>query len=388
MALVLGSGGQYAPAQVELTTVEDITRLKGTLGEIRGGAQVRVSSADPLLATDNGNLSDEELRRVFVKDDGHSPSVNYVESGGVLFPNDFDSWNLVSTYFNFEQALLYFISLGDSESSLQGSLIYYFPDFKFLDQSRNSLKDNAFYYSPIQAFAILPFESLQAVPLSMNMGVIAHEFAHQVFNRRVFGGQAIPEAFKLWGSSIAVGATPQINLLRSLDEGLADYHGFGTTCRSPFGCDPRFLQTSLSEEETNKRDISKTHCMSDGLRLALNSNSVSTFTDLGLEYEVGSIIANAYFEAAGAKPENHAFFQSSVLTGYDALRSFIDTNLTQPSRLTLGAMMDPFLQAVESPELRANLCTQFLTRLQIPRNDLPSCPASSVVTNACPTLVQ
>ncbi len=386
MALVLTPQGIYAPQQVSLTTVQDITKLEGSIGAIRGGASVRVSSADPLLATDNGNLSDEELRRIFVKDDGHSPSVNYVESGGVLFPNDFDSWNLVSTYYNFERSVLYFVSLGASEAELGGSLVYYFPDFVFADQSRASLKDNAFYYSPIQAFAILPFESLQTVPLSMNQGVVAHEFSHQIFNRRVYGGQAIPQPFKLWGSAIGAGSTPQLNLLRSLDEGLADYHGFGTTCQSRFGCDPRFLEASLDAAETDKRDLSKRRCMTDGLRVALNAQAVDTFTKQGLEYEVGSIIANAYYEAAGSDPAKHTFFQASTLAAYDALKNFININLPQPSRLSLASVMDLFLAAVESPELRRDLCTQLLTHLQIARGELPSCPASSVVTNACPTL--
>ena len=382
MALVLTAQGVYQPRQVQLRTVEDVVKLEGAVGRIRSGANVRVDFSDRLLATPN--LDTEDLRRIFVKNEGSSPSVSYVSYNGALWPNDFDGWNLVTTYYNFEQAFLYFQALGIPAEELTGSLIYYAPNFVFAPD--NPLEDNAFFYSPIQAFAILPFRRYQRVPLSMNQGVIAHEYAHQVFNRRVYRGLPVPVPFTLWGSSVGVGATPQLNLLRSLDEGLADYHAFGATCRSEFGCDTRFISSSVDEEQTDQRDIAKQNCLTAGLRNALNTSSVEAFTSLGTEYRVGTVIATAFYQAAAGDPRNHPVLQTSVLNAYSALEQQITNNLAAPETFTLPMVGDLLVANVTYPGLRRNLCNELADHLQIPLSSLPSCPTSASAGNTCPKL--
>ncbi|MFZ5470977.1 MAG: hypothetical protein ACOZIN_16235 [Myxococcota bacterium] len=394
MALVLGSEGVYETRPVELHTVSDVVALKGSVAQMVGGARVLVDPNDPLLQTNGGNLTDAQLAEVFLKGKGVDVRASYIEKDGVLWPADFHTWNMVTTYFNFEQAFGYFQQIYDGKPTeeLLGSKVLYFAEFTLTEVSPQPQKDNALFFSPVWAFAVLPFESLQQIPLSINIGVIGHEYSHRVFNTKVYGGRAIPDPFLRW---LGLGAAnPQVNLLKALDEGLADFHAHGVTCVTELGCNPRFFSHSFKDDIVDDRDISKPDkCMSEGLRTALASLPVGTFTGQGLEYEVGTLLAASLYQA-GNKSAQMGVLQKAVISAYDddsaatpGFRQLIRNNLETPQNFTLSAVLDALLAHLPAgSRLQELTCNEFLDRFQVPRGELPHCPVSSVKGTDCPLL--
>ncbi|MBI3182230.1 MAG: hypothetical protein HYZ28_08810, partial [Myxococcales bacterium] len=279
MGLVLGKNGAYETRQITLNSVSDILSLKGSVATLVGGARIVIDSSDPLLQINGGNLTDQQLLDVFVKGKGMDPRASYIDKNGLLWPADFHTWNMVTTVYNFEKSFEYFQGTYDGKPSgdLLGSTVYYFPSFTMTEVSQNPLTDNALYFPPIQGFAVLPFEQLQKVPLSINLGVIGHEFSHRVFNRKVYDGKSVPEPLIRWVGVSA--STPGVNLLKSIDEGLADFHAWGVTCLGEYGCNSRFLAHSVNDEVTDERDLAKPDkCMTAGYRNAMTTLPVGSFT--------------------------------------------------------------------------------------------------------------
>lgn len=398
MGLALDAQGSYEVTRLELKTLEDPVAFQGSVATLMGGARIVVDPNDPMLSVNDGQLTDEQLAKAFLKSPGMPPRGNYVEHDGVLWPADFHTWNMVTTYFNFETSFSYFEGLYADRPAeeLLGATVYYFPTLTLTELGPEPQLDNALFFSPVQAFAILPFEQLQKTPLSINLGVVGHEYAHRVFNRRVYRGEALPSPFLRWQG--IGGATPAINLLKALDEGLADYHAFGVTCLTARGCDPRFLGSSFSDAIADERDISEEGlCMTAGLRNSLETLPWGDFTRQGLEYRVGSLIAAALYQA-GERTHQRAALQRAVLSAYSDspsptpdLEELIYENLQTPHQFHLAAVANTLAAHIPDPELRSAACSELIDRLQIacsgsPCPELPACPATTTPGSACPKI--
>lgn len=401
VAMVQGSDGIYAPATVELSTVRDIVALDGDAARLIGDARILVDPGDPLLTA--GGLTDEQLRQVFVKQEGVAPRASYVEKEGVLWPADFHSWNMVSTYYNFERAYRYFVDNNVTVSELQdprtgsGATAYYFPSFTLKEISDQPEADNAIFFSAIRGFVVLPFDQLQDVPLSMNSGVVAHEFAHRVFNLRAYAGAAIPIPFTRWVSGIT--ATTPANVLKGFDEGLADFHAVGASCGSPRGCDTRFLQPSIGADLTDPRDMAAAnHCMTGQLRNAINTLQLSEFTRQGLEYQLGTILSSALYKVS--YPYKHQTMERALLAAYDdnngstlGFRQIIELNADTPGNVTMAVLLKAILMHIGDPTLKGDACAAFMDQLQVPKDDLlatagegEACPTAAAPYVTCPVL--
>jgi hypothetical protein len=208
MAVVPLPDGTYGPQLVQIKTLTDAVALKGSVLDMTGGARIVVNSMDPQLSALGSNPTDDQLAQLYLKDKGTDVSANYIQKGDVLWPADFHTWNMVSTYYNFEKASAYFQTLGVTTEELDGAQVYYFPSFILTDQSAQPIQDNALFFSPEQAFMILPFQNLQAVPLAMNFGVVAHEYSHRVFNKRVYHGQDYPAPISVWADNPTLQTSP------------------------------------------------------------------------------------------------------------------------------------------------------------------------------------
>ncbi len=401
MAMVISNTGQYEPREVALSTVEDVVALSGTAARLVGGARIEDDSNDPLRANDN--LTEEQLRQILVKSEGLPPRASYVERAGVLWPADFHTWNMVSTYYNFEKAYLYFqdngVTVGETLDPRTGAgpTVYYFPSLSF--QGRAPLEDNALFHSPMEAFAILPFKELQAVPLSMNGGVVAHEFAHRVFSQRVYGGASIPIPFQTSWVPEGGFTTPGTNLVKSIDEGLADYHAYGVSCGSSYGCTTRFLEPSVGAFAADARDFSDLdRCMDLPLRNAISGMHVGDFGGQGLDYRLGTLLATALHKAAGSTKRQT--MQRALLAAYNdesgsspGLRQLVNANAASPGNFTLAAVAVSILQHISDPDLKIETCNAFIDHLQIPKADMiapagvtVACPAESANNGTCPNI--
>jgi len=106
MALIQTNQGTFSPKEVSLESVGNVVELSGTAAKLIGGAVIVLNFNDPLISASGGNLTEEQIRQLFVRNPGAPVQASYVEKNGVLWPADFHTWNMVSMYYNFEQAFI------------------------------------------------------------------------------------------------------------------------------------------------------------------------------------------------------------------------------------------------------------------------------------------
>lgn len=405
MALVPDQTGTFTTTQVELTTVTDVTALKGDVVQLVGGARVVVDANDPLQQLNGGlgNMTDAQRYEVIVKEKGLDVRGHYIDRSGVLWPGDFHTWNMVSAYYNFERSYAYFNDIYDGVDpvELRPMRVMYWADVQL--NSTTPLTDNALFLSFVKSFVVTPFGAEATkngrVPLAMNIGVVGHEVAHRVFNYRALSDHGLHPAVTTWGG-------PPFNLLKSLDEGLADFHGFSVTCGEAAGCRPNFLASSLTDERTiSNRNVGRSDaCLDETTRNAFNTFSQGQWVMAPEMYKVGNLIAASLYQA-GNKTGKLGVLQKSLLLAYDdesptkpGLRQFIANNLNSPAAFTPEAVVNIIAGHVSDPELKKQLCSEFSTRLQLrcgawpcnlgPNNEdiMPGCPATARRDSACPTL--
>ncbi len=401
MALIPDQAGALQTTEVELTTIKDMTALKGDVVTLIGSTRVVINPNDPVQQINGGiqGMTDEQRYEVIVKDKGGDVRGHYVDRSGVLWPADFHTWNMVSTYYNFERAYLYFNGIYDGvdPTELRPMRVHYWSDVQL---NAPSLSDNMLYLSFIKSFVITPFKNDQLIPLSMNIGVVGHETAHRVFNFKALSNEGVHPALGLW-------SLEAFNLLKSLDEGLADFHGFSVTCGEPAGCRPNFLAISLSDARTvGFRNVGRQDaCMDEPLRTAFQNFTQQQWVSAPEMYKVGNIIAASLYQA-GNKLGKLEILQKALIDAYDdespitpGLRQLITKNLNTPRNFTQEAVVDIIAAHVTDPELKKQVCTEFSSRMQLRCGSWPcqvdglpsmrNCPATAGRNNTiCPPLSQ
>jgi hypothetical protein len=393
MAFVPGIDGQFTTTQVELKTVSNLLALKGSVVEFVGGNRVVIDDSDPLAAISGGlqNQSDEQRYEILVKDKGADVRGNFVDKSGVFWPADFHTWSMVTSFYNFERSYEYWLGVysGVDPKELQKIKVMYWADFKV--NSTAGQTDNAIYFSPTKSFIITPFKNDQLIPFGMNIGIIGHEMSHRVFNEKALSGKGVHPALG-WNAA-------PFNLLKSLDEGLADYHGFGVTCTEAAGCRPNFLAASISDTTTvTNRTMSRPDlCMNDSLRNAFMTFTPGQWVSAPELYKVGTLWAGALYQA-GEKTGKRGVLQRALLDAYDdqtmakpGIKQLIDTNLNTSTLFTMEAVANSIVAHITDPELKKVTCNELTTRLQLkcgsfPCDEMPACPATSARQTFCPVL--
>lgn len=401
--LARSSNGQYVPTQVELTTIEDIVGLKGSVGDLQGGARIVIDANDPALQT----ATVDTLADVLLKKTGHDVKASYISQKDpttgqdVLWPADFHSWNMVTSYYNLERANEYFRTVANVKvASFEPTpTLYYFPEFIQTQASKEPARDNAIFYPVLQSFLVLPFNQIQRAPLPLNAAVMAHEYSHLVFNRLAYATQSLPVSLSTWSQE---SPSPGANVLKSFDEGLADYHAYGATCRSPSGCDPRFLASSFDggpfSAVTDARDLSNgNRCMSALLYNRLYGLDVGSFSGEGSEYQVGTLLATALYQA-GRSSGQEAQLQRAIVSAYydtdpsnPGIYQLTQLVLGNQSLFTLAVPASAIISHITDLELRKAVCNEFMDHLQIPRESLIGdnlCPPSTAGGTTCPNIFQ
>jgi hypothetical protein len=231
----------------------------------------------------------------------------------------------------------------------------------------------------------------------MNVGVIGHEYAHRVFNHKAGGGLAFPSYL----STNYVGEA--MNIVKSIDEGFADFHGYGVTCATDGvggpGCDTAFLEPSFGTATVVKdRDFSlEDKCLSVELRTALTSLTTDTFVSEGQQYKVGTLFAASLYQAAN-KSGKVEVMEKALVAAYDdenlktpGFKQVFDANVDSPHKITLEKVVDVILSHVTDPDLQRATCNELWERLDLqlptPDGSLTHCPPTSMRGSMnCPVL--
>ncbi|AKJ02630.1 hypothetical protein ATI61_11720 [Archangium gephyra] len=368
-ALVLSSNGEYAPTEVELKTITDIVAMEGQVMKVVGGAHIRVDSQDPELSAAQ---TEEAYMRAVLKDVGRPVTASYItDEKGVLWPADFHTWNLVTTYYNLERAWEYFTVTAEvKQAELPQTTTYYFPELVLADLKDEPQIDNAMYFSPVQAFMVLPFKTIEKAPMALNASILTHEYAHLVFNRRVYEGRSIPTPLQNWALD---GSTPGLNALKSLDEGLADFHAYVASCQTSYNCNPRVLYTTLEGPKSEARDLSRKWCMGTELSQSLFTANFGAFDPA--HYQVGTIMASALYESAATSPAWRQVLARAVVAAYSdvdpakpGLAQLAKIYNGNQSGFTLARALRSIIQHIPNGEvdLKTRVCSNLATRLRIP----------------------
>jgi hypothetical protein len=403
MVLAASNNGGLGNRQVELSTIGNLTNLRGLVAEFIGGARVVEDMNDPLQAGGTLNLTTAQRYEVLVKDKGAWPRGHFIERGDVYWPGDFHTWNMATAYYNLERTYLYFQTLYPNSATgavdpalveMQNTRVMYWPDVRL--NSPTPIVDNALYLSALDTMVLAPFEQAQSLPLAMNLGVIGHEMAHRLFNARVFEKDGVPDYLIAWESR------PAANLMRSLDEGLADFHGYSATCfDDSSNCQPNFLPLSTGVM-TNQRDVSNVSaCMTDGLKNALENTLPVEWRTKPELYTYGNLWAVALFQA-GSKPgpmgsaSRIDAVRRALPRAYNNqdspkldLKRWVRQNLSSPQAVTPESIANIIVDNMpDDTILKRDVCDELTRRLGLscasfPCAEMPACPATSQ-RRACP----
>ncbi|MFT3709428.1 MAG: hypothetical protein QM817_17460 [Archangium sp.] len=405
MAMVPDESGAFTTTQVELTTVGNMTSLSGDVIKLVGGTRVVLDPNDPTQQINGGiqNMPDDQRYDILVRDKGGDVRGHYVDKSGVLWPDDFHTWNMVTTYYNFERSYKYFANIYDGvdPKELRPMRVLYWSDVYL--NSTTPLVDNALYLSFVKSFAVAPFKNEQLIPLPMNIGVVGHEVSHRVFNYNALSDQGIHPALGTW-------SLQAFNWLKSLDEGLADFHGYSVTCLEAAGCRPNFLALSLSDSRTvSFRNVGNAAaCMDDALRTSFQNTVQNEWVSSPNLYKVGNLVAVSLFQA-GNKTGKIEVLQKALITALDdesattpGIRQLIEANKGDAAlgqrNFTPEAVVDIIAAHITDPDLKKQVCTEFSTHMQLRCGQwpctvdgiaaMPNCPSTARRENTCPLLTQ
>lgn len=258
-------------------TLDDINLLEGRATRIRGGVSVEIHS--------DGTVK--------WKNKGNTVAFNAVKLDGVYYPADYDSLAMISVYYNIEQAMLFFESIGMPEGELGRLDTFYWADVldKFSSETETELLVNNAMYMAVDAFDrgfyVVPFELNQMdtpnIALSMNPGVIAHEYTHAVFQSLV--NDRLPDVLQF--STFDPAYYQNSNYYYGLNEGVADMFAVA------FTGDPDFMRPSINHAMI-VRNANEKIIYNEWMDRNAAGRTVAEFNP----YEIGAFISATIYEIA------------------------------------------------------------------------------------------
>jgi hypothetical protein len=241
----------YQLAPVTLTTVTDLHRGRTERFDVRGG--FNINAFDLVEALRDEALTLRELIARSREEKGHDPSPRLTRTDGVYVGEDFDSLQYLTLLYNFERAWDLAEDIGDeSPATQERSIVGWYGTISHRGALPLPIQvaDNAAYVTFFDGWLTYRVvRGVEGVPFAMNPGLVAHELHHRLFFRNVFGEEAY-EVWRDWVTQPAV--TRSGNLVRALDEGLADLFGFALSGDAAFAT-PSLV--GLYDREAVHRDL-------------------------------------------------------------------------------------------------------------------------------------
>jgi hypothetical protein len=269
----------YAFRVVDIETLDDVNRLEGRATSLVGDAELELNYQTNLLKW---------------TEPGYHVAFGAVTSGGVLVPEDFDSLAMVSIYYHLERSLLYFEDIGFDSKRLVPMKTYYWPKFTVIDTggAREIQADNAFYLYATKkerGFYVFPYSEFGWLPLSMNGGVMTHEFAHAVYDALV----TVPNREWIDAGGLSLAAS---NFVYALNEGVAD-----TIAVARLG-DPDYMSHSIaagtyvSSCNGSIDDVVRNASLASDYTEAMDDAARTTAQDAFCPYEIGAFVSSLMYE--------------------------------------------------------------------------------------------
>jgi len=172
---------------------------------------------------------------------GDSPQARFVKTNeNIYIPIDSISQQMATLYYHIQSLAEFSQSIGAGEINQQPMKIGI--ETK-VGNSEVLSKNNAFYDGKSDAMLFVPFSSSE-LPISVNSGIIAHEYFHSLFYKLI-----LKDLDRQKAKSSTQKMMPLYNetYLRGINEGLADFWGWAYTN------DDDFIHWSLSAYSKNRK---------------------------------------------------------------------------------------------------------------------------------------
>lgn len=339
----------YALGPVRLATVTSLRHLRGGAGTVKGGGSVRVVSS---LVTAKG-ATVESLRKSLIKGAPSDVDVAFNLSGNVAYPENLDSLQLVTAFYNLEQSRAAFNTWG--LSGLPAALLVLGADV--LDENGHAaLGASEMYFQPLATHYLPTPRSTTQIPLAMNLGAMAHSLTHQAAALFAWGGAPVaptdqgPARDPEWNAAR--------HTARSMVEGLADFLAAAVTQ------DPQWLGHS-DQQNAQARALDLLRCGSAEMLTALPLDDAQVPYD---PYPLGTVLAASLWEASqGGQPD---------LVAQGALASLARLKTAAAAgggKIGVADALEAIVAGSDADE-RAGLCGLFLDRFAaLSVSSLPSC---------------
>ena len=345
-------------AQVRVNTLTSLRHLQGCLQldargncppnldyEVRVGGRVRVSTS----AARTKDATVQALRASFVTAQPSRVNLSWNVLNDIVYAEDFDSLELLSTYYNMEKARKALADWGLPSLPAKPIVVH----AALADENGlPPLDDGELYYAPLATFFAPAATPQQKVPAALNLGAVAHAVGHQAVQELIWAGAPVPSP-ELGSDKIAR------HLARSFAEGIADYLGVAVSL------DEHWFDHSRTREPAS-RALDQIRCSSQDMLDALAADDAQAPYD---PYPLGSVFAGALWELGSPHLQT---ISKGVL---DALGDLGTRAAVAQGRLTLPVILDT-LAARAPADQRSDLCGIFLNRfakLGLKQADLPSC---------------
>jgi hypothetical protein len=346
------SSGHYALQTAELHSVRDIHAMAGSVSYVRTDGAITFEEA-----------SDSKVQ-VTQYDLGNSPSAKFVKSGDVYTPSDLLSYSMATSTYHFENIKSFFDRFdANKDLSFPRALLFNLKIYDIADGQKMTMVNNAAFSPQFDVFFMMPYD-LEQVPLVMNGGVLAHEYAHSIFSRsmprnglnlseklkisekeklghaRILGAnhflsewidakkEAAPETRDEPSTDAADDVTPgemvlaNLVVLHSIDEGIADYFGYEYANH-----DSAFLVASIPQ--VTERDLSKEKLFSETPESQkswlIKTIRSKKFETSRVEHLWGASAAHFFF--VGAEEYGHEKMKSDVFAFEQDLAKWMAMNM-------------------------------------------------------------
>ena len=349
---------QYKLAQVTVTTLSTSLRhLRGTAGQVRAGGVVKVISAN-LVAR---GATVRSLRDTFVRSGPQDVNLAWSILNDIVYPENFDSLELLSGYYNLEKARKTFAEYGLTDLPAMPIVAH----AQLLDERGLSpIPAGELYYPPLATF-YFPVSATPdgQLPLVFNLGAMAHALGHEAVSELAWGGTPVP-APELGPHDAASNSSRHVSL--SLAEGIADYLGVAVSQ------DPRWFDHS-EQQRAATRALDTLRCSSPDMLQALPVDDEQVPYD---PVPLGTVLAGALWESS------QAGVQISAKGVFAALPDIGRKPQAGGGQLTVALVLD-VLVARAADERKPDLCGLFLNRFaQLSITSLPSCSGVTVAPHA------
>lgn len=345
--------GNYTFQTVELKTIRDLRGMSGDLAVIRYGG--------------NWNCQDSSCSTFDSQvNDNHAPNARFIDTGDFLVPADYKSLVMTTAMYHYEAIKEFYDTFKANEGLSFPNIVNV--DVKVLIPvygETYTITNNAFYLTQLDSFFLIPYEESDGVSIPLNGGILAHEYAHRIFNARVrrkvdakIGANKFQKArSQAYLDHLPSGADGFAEkqaidfgetVLGGFDEGIADFFAYAYTGNPNF-MEPSFKNISMSSD----RDLSKKKVlnMSEQEISDAFKSKTSSFSAEKLEsHNLGSRIAHYLYVLS--KDQGIQATEQMILDSYEQMANMVADGVTKKNTKFKDVLM-----ALVSPlKTSAKLC--------------------------------